>query len=276
MTSGAGIASCVLPAARSRRRPSPWVAVGALVVLSTALRAWAALAVPVPWIAPDEMTYGLIGQSLYRSGSLEILGGPTPYFSLVVPAFAGLPLSLGDLSLGYDLLKVAQALAMSLTAVPVYLWGRSLVGTRRALVAGVLTLAVPGLVYSGLVMTEVLFYPLLVLAAWATARAIERPTAAQQALLVGAIGLAVLTRLQALVLIPAVLAAYGLDAALSRSASTCATRASCSAWARSPSLGWPARISRAAGRSSGATTWSRAARTTSPRRPASCSTTQRR
>ena len=69
-------------------------------------------------------------------------------------------------------------------------------------------------------MTEVLFYPLLVLAAWAAARAIQQPTAARQALLVGAVGLTVLTRLQALVLVPAVLAAYGMDAALSRSTST--------------------------------------------------------
>ena len=65
---------------------------------------------------------------------------------------------------------------MSLTAVPVYLWGRSLVGSRGALVAAALTLALPGLVYSGLVMTEVLFYPVLVLAAWAAARAIQEPT----------------------------------------------------------------------------------------------------
>ena len=172
----------------------------------------------MPWIAPDEMTYGLIGQSLYRSGSLDILGGPTPYFSALVPAFVGLPLSLGDLALGYDVLKVMQALAMSLTAVPVYLWGRSLVGSRGALVAAALTLAVPGLVYSGLVMTEVLFYPAIVLVAWATARAIQEPTGARQALVVGAVALAVMIRLQALVLVPAVLAAYGLDAALSRSA----------------------------------------------------------
>jgi hypothetical protein len=184
------------------------------------VRAWSALDVPVPWIAPDEMTYGLAGESLYRSGSLDILGGPTPYFSALVPAFVGLPLSLGNLVMGYDLLKVLQALTMSLTAVPVFVWGRSLCGPRWALVAAALTLALPGLVYSGLVMTEVLFYPLLVLAGWAAARAIERPSLAAQALLVAAIAVATLTRLQALVLVPAVLGAYGLDAAIARSTAT--------------------------------------------------------
>jgi len=166
------------------------------------------------------MVYGLVGQSLYRSGSLDILGGPTPYYSLVVPTFVGLPLSLGNLDFGYELLKVLQALAMSLTAVPVYLWGRTFVDRRWAFVAAVLTVALPGLVYSGLVMSEVLFYPAVVLAAWTAARAIERPSIGRQAVLGGVVLLAVLTRLQALVFIPAVLTALGFDAALGRSWAT--------------------------------------------------------
>ena len=192
----------------------------ALVAVSTGLRAWAALDLPTPWIAPDEMVYALVGESLYRSGTLDILGGHTPYYSAVVPAFAGLPLSIGDVDLGYRVLKVLQALAMSLTAVPVYLWGRTLVDRRWALAAAALTVALPGLVYSGLVMTEVLFYPVLVLAAWAAARAIERPTLARQAVLGGVVVLAVLTRLQALVLVPGVLTALGVDAVLGRSWAT--------------------------------------------------------
>src|SRR5205823_5038713 len=69
-----------LPAVNSPRRAPLWAALVALVALSTGLRAWGALDVPVPWIAPDEMIYALTGQSLYHSGSLDILGGPTPYY----------------------------------------------------------------------------------------------------------------------------------------------------------------------------------------------------
>jgi hypothetical protein len=176
--------------------------------------------VSVPWVAPDEMIYGLLGRSLYQSGSLTILGGPTPFYSALVPTFVGLPLSLGDLQFGYGLLKVLQALVMSLTAVPVYLWGRSLVGPRWALLAAALTLAVPALVYSGLIMTEVLFYPLFVLVAWAMARVLERPSWRRQAWLVAAIVAAVATRLQAVVFLPAFATALGLDAALGRSVRT--------------------------------------------------------
>ncbi len=172
----------------------------------------------MPWIAPDEMIYGLLGRSLYSTGTLAILGGPTPFYSALVPAFVGLPLSVGDLQFGYGLLKVLQALVMSLTAVPVYFWGRSLVGGRWAFAAAVLTVAAPALVYSGLVMTEVLFYPVFVLSAWAMARVIEEPTRRRQVVFVVAVGVAVSIRLQAVVLVPAFVTAVGLDALLARSA----------------------------------------------------------
>jgi hypothetical protein len=196
----------------------PWpAAVAALVVASTALRAWAGSEVPVPWIAPDEMVYGFLGSSLWHSGSLEVLGGPTPYYSLLFPALVGAPLGIGSLGFGYGAAKVALALTMSLTAVPVYLWGRSLVSRGWALVAAVLALAVPGLAYSGLLMTETLFYPLLTLAAWAGWRALAEPTPRAQALFVLAAVAAGATRMQALVLLPAFATAVGVEAAFERS-----------------------------------------------------------
>jgi hypothetical protein len=186
------------------------------VLVSAGLRAWASRGVPTPWILPDETFYGLLGQGLYRDGHLQVLDGPTPYYSAVVPALAGLPLSLGDLVLGHSILKVLQAVVMSLAAVPVYLWGRSLMTHGWALVAAALTLAVPGLAYSGLVMSEVAFYPVLVLAAWAMAAALADPTPARQLLFLGATCLAVATRLQAVVLVPAFLTAVVLESLLAR------------------------------------------------------------
>ncbi len=188
-----------------------------LVAVSTAFRALAAEDVPGPWIAPDEMVYTLLGRGLWHHASLTILGGPTPYYSFLFPAFVGLPMSIGGIEFGYGLLKVLQALVMSLAAVPVYLWGRSLMPRRFALLAAALTLAVPGLAYSGLVMTEVLFYPLLTVAAWAIANALLRPTARNQVLLVLALVAAMATRLQAVVLLPVFLGALALYALLGRS-----------------------------------------------------------
>jgi hypothetical protein len=195
------------------------IALAALVGLSTTLRWWAAEQIPTPWIAPDELLYGLLGRSLWEHGNLHLLGQPTRFFSLVSPALAGGPLRLGNLETGYDLLKGLQALAMSLAAVPVYLWGRAFLTRWGALVAAALTVAIPGLVYSGLIMTEVAFYPILVLAAWAIARALVRGTVGSQLIAVGAIALATLTRLQAAVLVPVFFTALAIDFLLARDTS---------------------------------------------------------
>ena len=46
------------------------VAVGAIVLLSAVARFLVARSFDVPWIAPDEMIYGLVGQSLWETGTL--------------------------------------------------------------------------------------------------------------------------------------------------------------------------------------------------------------
>jgi hypothetical protein len=194
-----------------------WTALAGLVVASVVVRGFWTAWIPTPWINGDETIYAELGRSLWHSGHFRILGEPTRFYTFIYPALAGGPLSLSDQQLGYDLLKWLQALVMSLAAIPVYLWGRSLVSRGWALVAAGLTLAVPGLAYSGLLMTEVAFYPVLVLAAWLMAKALDTPSLANQLLAVGAIVLAVATRLQALVLVPVYVTALGLKLLLDRS-----------------------------------------------------------
>jgi hypothetical protein len=184
-----------------------WAWLIGLVAVSAALRYWAASRIPVPWILPDETIYAELGKSLWETGRLEILGEPTRFYGLVTPALAGLPLSVGDTAEGYRALKALQAVVVSLAAVPVFLWARRLASDGWALAAAALTLAIPDLAYSGLIMTEVAFYPVVVLAAWAMAEALIRPTLAVQAAVVGTILLAAATRLQAVVLVPAFAAA---------------------------------------------------------------------
>jgi hypothetical protein len=192
---------------------------GALVVVSTLARIAASHAIPGPFIAPDEMVYSLLGRSLWSDGTLSILGADTGYYSLLYPAFVGLPLSLDELATGFRLLQVLQAVVVSLTGVVVYAWGRSFLSRGWALAAAALALTPPALAYSGLAMTEVLFLPLATLAAWALARALELPTLGRQALLGLAVVAVVATRLQGVVLVPVAVSAVLLDAAFARDVS---------------------------------------------------------
>ncbi len=198
------------------RRSSGVAAVAVLVSVAAAARFLTVRSVPTPWVTPDETLYALLGRNLYGRGGLGVLGEQIGFYSVVYPAIVGLPLSIGDLARGYTLLKVLQAVLMSLTAVPVYLWARTVARPRFALAAAALTVTVPGLVYSGLVMSEVAFYPALTVAAWLTARALVRPSIGRQLIVVVAVGMVTLTRLQGLVLVPAVLGAVVLKALLDR------------------------------------------------------------
>ena len=178
-------------------------AVGLLVGASALLRGWAATRVAGPWFIPDEAIYAQLGRSLWSSGHFRIFGDTPDFFSLLYPAFLGLPLHVFGTASGYEVAKWLQALAMSLAAVPVYLWGRTLVSEGWALAAAALALCVPELGLTSFLLTEVLFYPLFVLTAWLMARALLRPTVGRQSLVLAAVFATAMTRLQAVVLAPA-------------------------------------------------------------------------
>ena len=203
---------------RGRRLLSPWTILVLLICASVVARAISGLRIGGLWIAPDEMIWAGLGRRLWEHGDLRLFGQAQQVYGVLYPALVGGPLSVAGLERGYDALKVLQPIVMSLTAVPAFLWARRLATPWWALLAAALTLAAPGLLYSGLVMSEVVFYPVLVLAAWAIAAALEEPSRGRQALLVGAVMLAVATRLQALVLPLVVVTAAGLYALAMRDA----------------------------------------------------------
>jgi Dolichyl-phosphate-mannose-protein mannosyltransferase len=202
----------------SRTRGVPWAALvlAALVVASAAIRFGAAQAFTTPWIAPDEMVYALIGESLWSDGALTLRGLPTPYYSLLTPALVGAPLAALDLADGVQWARLLQALAMSLVAVPTYLWARRIASTGWALAAAALVLTAPALHYSGFLMTEPLTVTVVTATLLALARALEEPTVWRYGVFVAWATAAAAVRLQALVLIPALLVAALIDALAAR------------------------------------------------------------
>src|SRR5919106_163371 len=195
----------------------PLVVLGALVAGSTLVRAGISTDVHAPWIAPDEQLYGLRGRSLVSGDGLTLLGEPAPYYSLLYPLLVGLPFVWGDLQDAVRAVQFIQALVMSLTAVPVYLWARPLAGARWALVAAGLTVLIPGLTYSSLLMSEALYYPVAVVMLWALAGCLQNPTLARQALFLAALVMALATRLQAVGFVAVLAVAVAFLAASERS-----------------------------------------------------------
>jgi hypothetical protein len=204
--------------ARALRRPPLILALPALVGLSTLLHWLAGREVAGPWIMPDEAIYGVRALGLWQHGRLPLFGQSGAGYSVLYPVLAGGPLSLGSLPTGYALLKPVQALVMSLAAVPLYAYTRPRAGVLRALLAAALTLAAPLVLFSGYVMTEVLYYPLAAAALFCSARAIATTSYRDQAIAVVLIAAAVATRVQGIVLLPVFAGAVLLDSALERRA----------------------------------------------------------
>src|SRR5205823_2579244 len=132
------------------------------------------------------------------------------------PVLAGWPLAAFGPSAGLAVLKVVQVLAVSSTALVVYGWSRRLTSEWWAFAAAAMTLALPALAYSGLMMTESVFLLTMTLALSLLARALSNPSMRNQLIAAGALALPVAIRLQGIGLLPAALVAALMMACFER------------------------------------------------------------
>ncbi len=196
-----------LPLARVRAVPA-WAWLTGIVVLSVLVRLALARRMVAPWIMVDELLYSELAKSFAEHGRFLVRGVPSEglgvvYPVLIAPAFK-LFASVPD---AYAAAKWINSIVMSLAAVPAYFLARRVVRPGLALLAALLTVAVPSMVYTGTLMTENVFYPLFLCVALLLVLALERPTVPRQLGLIALCGLLYLTRAQAIVLVPAVLTA---------------------------------------------------------------------
>jgi hypothetical protein len=182
------------------------LAVTAYVLLS--------LRIETPWIMVDELIYSELAKGVAEDGELLLRGEPTTHVSFLYPVLIAPAWLVSSMETTYVLVKTINVILITLAAVPVYLWARRLMPSAWTFVVTALVLLIPGLLYSGMVMTENAFFPAFVLASFAIALALERPTVLRQALMLGAIGLAASVRVQGVVLIPILLTALLADGLL--------------------------------------------------------------
>ena len=189
-----------------------WAWVTVLVVVSAGLRLMLGLRDPSPWIFQDELLYSELAKSFAATGHFAVRETPgVGGFGFVYPALISPAWALFDrVPAAYDAAKAINAVLMSLSAIPVYLIARRVAGTALALLATVLALALPAMIYTSTIMTENAFYPVFLFWAWALVLALDRPTIVRQLVAVGLTFLAYATRNQGVVLAPALVTAIVL------------------------------------------------------------------
>jgi hypothetical protein len=182
-------------------RVPAWVWLVIVVCASAAVRMALAGRIVSPWIMVDELIYSELAKSFAADGHFVIRGVPSSgygfvYPVLIAPAFR----AYNAVPPAYHAAKLINAVVMSLAAVPAYLLARRLLPAGLSLLAALLTVLVPSMLYTGMLMTENAFYPLFLLCILLLVLALERPTRLRQVLVLAACALAFATRAQAVVL----------------------------------------------------------------------------
>ena len=194
-----------------------WATLAAIVILSFAVRAWLARGMLGPFIMVDELIYSEMAKSFASDLSFAVRGVPVRGYGAVYPILIAPGYAIFDrIPDVYATVKTINSLVMSLAAVPAYLIARRVVGKWSALLAALLTVAVPSMVYTATVMTENAYYPVFLLAALALVALLERPSTLNHVLFFAALGLAYLTRSQAIVVAAAAVTAPILLAVFQR------------------------------------------------------------
>ena len=191
------------------RRSWAGLAIAGLVLSVAVARIVIAGGMKAPVVLCDEFIYSGTARNIAEHGRYAYRGVPTHqnvlYPLLIAPAWLW-----HSMETTYSVAKAITASAMTLVAIPVYLWTRRLAGAWDALLAAALTLILPAFFYSGILMTEAAFLPAFVLATLAIALMLERPTLARQLLALAAVALAIGIRVQGIVLVPAIVTAVFL------------------------------------------------------------------
>jgi hypothetical protein len=174
------------------------VAVLTLIVgASAALRALVSLGVASVWILPDEVVYSELAKSIAAGDRPAVRGVPAfgwgeIYPTLVAPAWA----LFDDPVWAYHAALVLNAVLMSSAAVPAYFLARYYVSERSSLLVALMTVLVPSLAHTGVVMTENAAYPAFVLALLLITRSVVSPTLVNQGLALAGLGIVFFTRIQ--------------------------------------------------------------------------------
>jgi len=190
-----------LPRVVSRTLTLPFLFVAATVYHFLQSRGHA-----TPTVFNDELLYSKLSQSIAAGHGLSIRGEhfffPAPLAPLVQsPAWL-----LSSMPDAYAAAKLLNAAVMSAAVFPAYWLACRVVRPSSALVTAAATVATPGMLYHGYLMSEALAYPVFLCAVLVLVRAVEKPTIAVPFVC----ALAIATRVQFLVLPLAYLAAVAV------------------------------------------------------------------
>ncbi len=200
-------------------RPTPLVALTAIVSAAAGIRILLARFETEPRVFGDEIIYTDLAKNIARHGLPFLHGKFEIGYSVLYPLFISPAYRLAsDGAAAFTAVKTLDAVVMALTAIPTYALARRVLSQGWSLGVAALVVLEPWLAYASLAMTEALFLPAFTAFALALALMLERPTVRRQLLVLIALTLLVGIRPQALVFAGSIVLAVAVKGLLARSA----------------------------------------------------------
>ena len=132
---------------------------------------WEAAIRKTPTIFTDELEWSQLSRAIAATGHAARRGEPFAFKSLyaylIAPGWW-----IHSTSSAYTAIKYLNTIVMALTAIPVYLLARTMVSTRIAAIAALASLCTTALYYAAFLIPEVLAYPIFVVCAYVSIRAL--------------------------------------------------------------------------------------------------------
>jgi hypothetical protein len=198
------------PGALARLAAVPaWVWLAGIVLASFGGRLFAAVARLTPYYLPDEYIYPSLARSLAEHGRPLIRGAGVHFPALLDPLVtAPIWLVTDDPLTAFRLTQGVHAILFSLAAIPAYLLCRRLDLPRSiGLAVAALAVAIPDGVYASTMLADPLAYPLVLAAVYTGICVVARPSVRMQLAFAAFSALAVLARIQYVVVPLAVVGA---------------------------------------------------------------------
>src|SRR5206468_966923 len=152
-----------------------------------------------------------------RTGHMALFNNPGASFSPLYPLLISPIYAFGaSPATAYGLIKIVNAVLLSLAVIPTYKIARFVLPRRLSLLVAGLSLLAPLMLYTSFTTSESAAYPACLFSFWALLAALRRPSARADAVLLGTIVVATGARVQLIVLLPAALTAVILAAVLER------------------------------------------------------------
>src|SRR5260221_8801269 len=182
------------------------------VVLGRSVRA--------PIVFNDELIYATLSRRLADGGLGALSDIARSGYGITYPLIIAPLFSTAHLPAAYAATKTLNAAVFATAVVPAFLLARRILPVRWSMGVVVLTVFGPQSIFSALVMTENLFLPLFLWTCLAAVRMIEQPTLRRQGVVAVLVMLAILTRIQAVALVPGLVVAVVVATVATRSGRT--------------------------------------------------------